>query len=84
MCIRDRYYTNPNSGIDIELELEKAALNNNFDIIIKTDTGITVYTSNKDFSSTIGKISEIENSATSWFGERNILFSNDKISIRCV
>lgn len=78
----NQYYTNPDSGIDIELELEKAALNNNFDIIIKTDTGITVYTSNKDFSSTIGKISEIENSATSWFGERNILFSNDKISIR--
>lgn len=78
------YYNNPNSGIDLELELEKAALNNNFDIIIKTDTGINVYTSNKDFSSTISTINEIETSATGWFSEKNVLFRNDKILIRRV
>ena len=78
----NEYYTNSDSKIDIELELEKAALNNDFDIIIKTNTGMTVYTSNKDFSSTIGTINEIENSAMSWWGHKNILFSNDKIIIR--
>ena len=78
------YYNSPDSGIDLELELEKSALNNNFDIIIKTDKGINVYTSNKDFSSTISTINEIETSASSWFSPKNILFKNDKIMIRRV
>ena len=78
----NKYYSTPNSQIDIELELEKAAINNNFDIIIKTDTGISIFTSNKDFSTTIGKINEIESSIFSWFGQKNVLYSNDKITIR--
>lgn len=78
----NQYYSTPNSQINIELELEKAAINNNFDIIIKTDTGISIFTSNKDFSTTIGKINEIQSSAFSWFGQRNVLYSNDKITIR--
>lgn len=76
------YYTNPKSGVDMELELEKVAVNNNFDIIIKTDTGINVYTSNKDFSSTIGKISEIETSVSSWFSPKTVLYKDEKIMIR--
>lgn len=78
----NKYYSTPNSQIDIELELEKAAINNNFDIIIKTDAGISIFTSNKDFSTTIGKINEIQSSVFSWFGQRNVLYSNDKITIR--
>ena len=58
------YYTNPSSNIDLELELEKIATNNNFDIIIKTDNGLNIYTSNKDFSSTVGTLTELESSAT--------------------
>ncbi len=76
------YYTNPNSNINIELELEKAAVNNNFDIIIKSDSGINIYTSNKDFSSTIGKITEIETSASSWFSPKTVLYKDDNIIIR--
>lgn len=58
------YYNQPDSGINLELELEKSAVNNNFDIIIKTDAGLNVYTSNKDFSNTISTINEIESSVT--------------------
>ncbi len=76
------YYTNPNSNIDIELELEKVAVNNDFDIIIKSDSGINVYTSNKDFSSTIGKINEIETSVSSWFSPKTVLYKDDNIIIR--
>lgn len=78
----NNYYTNPNSNIDLELELEKIAVNNDFDIIIKTDSGINIYTSNKDFSSTIGKINEIETTFSNWFSPKTILYKDNNIIIR--
>ena len=80
----NNYYNMQSSNIDLELELEKVAVNNNFDIIIKTNTGINVYTSNKDFSSTISTINEIETTATSWLSEKNTLYKSDKIVVRRV
>ena len=76
------YYSNIKTNIDLELELEKTATNNNFDIIIKTDKGINVYTSSKDFSSTIGTINEIESTASSAFNPKTILYKNEKILVR--
>ncbi len=52
------YYENLQS-IDIESELEKIAINNNFDILIKDNQNINVYTSNKDFFSTLGQMNEM-------------------------
>lgn len=78
----NKYYANEDSNIDLELELEKAATNNNFDIIIKTDKGINVYTSSKDFSSTIGTITEIESTVSSWFSPKTILYKNERIIVR--
>lgn len=78
----NEYYTNPESNIDLELELEKTATNNNFDIIIKTDTGINVYTSSKDYSLAIGKITEIESSASSWVSPKAVLYNDDKVIVR--
>ena len=78
----NEYYINPQSGKDLELELEKIATNNNFDIIIKTDKGLNVYTSNKDFSSTIGTINEIESTASSGVNPKNLLYKNDKLIVR--
>ena len=78
----NEYYTNPESNIDLELELEKISTDNNFDIIIKTDKGLNAYTSSKDFSSTIGTITEIESTASSWFSPKSILYKNDKILVR--
>ena len=76
----NNYYNNEeNSNINIELELEKAAINNNFDILIKTNKNISVYSSNKDFISTINNINTI-NSITS--SDSNIVYKNDKLSIR--
>ena len=76
------YYTNPNSNIDMELELERVALDNNFDIIIKADDGFLVYSSSKDYSSTIDKITQIEESVTSWFSKKSVLHSDEKLVIR--
>lgn len=54
VCDRiNSYYSQENYNIDIELEIEKAAINNNFDIVIKSDTGINIYSTNKDFVSSM-------------------------------
>ena len=56
----DNYYNNL-SNIDIQNELEKIAIKNNFDILIKDDQNVNVYTSNKDFFSTLGQMNEMSN-----------------------
>ena len=56
----NEYYNNSNK-IDINSELEKIAVRNNFDILIKNDENINVFTSNKDFLSTFGEMNAIRN-----------------------
>ena len=51
--IVNNYYNN-SQDIDLETQLEKIAINNNFDILIKNSQNINVYTSNKDFFSSLG------------------------------
>ena len=55
----NNYYQNANYDNDIATELEKIAIRNNFDILIKDNNGINVYTTNKNFSSVIGTINDI-------------------------
>lgn len=50
----NHFYSNKPENIDIELELEKISINNNFDILIKTEKNINVYYSNRDFLSSLG------------------------------
>jgi len=52
-------YYNDYKNIDLELQLEKIAINNNFDIIIKNNENVNIYTSNKDFFSTLGQMNEM-------------------------
>ena len=56
----NNYYNSP-TDIDINSELEKLAVNNNFDILIKDDENINVFTSNKDFLSTFGQMNAMTN-----------------------
>lgn len=46
------YYTE-NSNMNIGEELDKIAINNNFDILIRSSENISIYTSNKDYYSTM-------------------------------
>ena len=62
------YYNGEVEG-DITAELEKMAIQNNFDILIKNDQNVNVYTSNKDFFSTFSQMSEMTNEFDSNFGE---------------
>ena len=80
----NNYYNHPDSNININLELEKIALNNSFDIMIKTDEGIILYTSNKDFLANINQVNldNMEKTISiGFFNRNNILYSNDKVAI---
>ena len=49
----NEYYNNSYNQITIDRELEKIAVKNNFDILIKSRDNQSIYTSNKDFYSSI-------------------------------
>lgn len=72
------YYIDPAQYVNIETELEKMSVKNNFDILIKDNNGINVYTTNKGFTSVIGTINDIIKE----FNNGKEIETNDKFSIR--
>lgn len=62
-------YYNGYQNIDLETQLERIAINNNFDILIKNNENVNVYTSNKDFFSTLGQMNEMTNRFNANSGE---------------
>ena len=54
----NNYYSNSQDG-DLEMILEKIAIQNNFDILIRNNENVNIYTSNKDFYSTFGQMNEM-------------------------
>lgn len=72
------YYLGTNQNTNIETELEKISVRNNFDILIKDNNGINVYTTNKSFSSVIGTINDIIDQ----FNNGKELEKNDNFYIR--
>lgn len=76
----NNYYKNPSNDNSIETELEELSIKNNFDILVKDYNGINVYTTNKNFSSVIGSISDILDKFNMNSGKE--IESNDKFSIK--
>ena len=74
------YYQSTNQNSDIGTELEKIAIRNNFDILIKDNNGINVYTTNKNFSSVIGTINDIMDKFN--MSSEKEIESNDKFTIK--
>ena len=72
------YYLENTQSTNIETELEKISVRNNFDILIKDNNGINVYTTNKNFSSVIGTINDIIDN----FNEGKELEKNEKFNIK--
>ena len=64
----NKYY-NGEIKADLESELEKIAIQNNFDILIRNKENINVYTSNKDFYSTLGQMNEMTSRFKTQAGE---------------
>lgn len=72
------YYNGESSSSNIELEIEKLSFSNDFDILIKTETGI--YASSKNFISSL-----VEDEFTPRRGlDESILYNNDNIVIKRV
>lgn len=74
------YYINQNKDIDIENELEKVAIKNGFDILIRNEDNVNIYTSSKDFFTTIGQINEMASRLNINSGE--ILEKNETFIIK--
>ena len=73
------YYNGDKTG-DLQSELEKIAIKNNFDIIITNDQNVNIYTSNKDFFSTLGQMSDMTNKFNIGYGE--ILYQTQNYTIK--
>ncbi len=73
------YYNMNIENIDIELELERIAITNNFDIVLETDDDINIYSSNKNFLDTLGKINNLEPN-----NSREIIYSKGNLQIRTI
>ena len=73
----NRFYNENNGDIEIELELEKIAYNNSFDIMIKGDNNTSIYTSKRDFLGSLGYITgtDMENV------KESILYSKDGVTV---
>ncbi len=52
----NNYYSSPSLSVNLENELRKIAFINNFDILIKTDTNLILFTTDKDFLSSVNRI----------------------------
>lgn len=77
------YYSTPSQNIDLELELGKIAINNNFDILICSDDNVSIYTTDSDFMNTLHEMNAITYYANIE-EQKNVLYSNDKMNIRKV
>ena len=64
----NEYYTK-NQTENLETELEQIAIQNNFDILIRNDQNVNIYTSNKDFYSTFGQMNEMTSRFDTGAGE---------------
>lgn len=73
----NNYYNNNNTN-SIEEELKRIAFNNNFDIFIETDQNIIIFSTDRDFLSTINMVTDNNN----FENDRNLIYSDDKIEIR--
>ena len=73
-------YYNSNEQGNISSQLEKIAIKNNFDILIKNNQNVNVYTSNKDFFSTLDQMNEMTNGLYANSGE--IIEEKDNYQIK--
>ena len=78
----------PNVNINIEDELNKISIKNDFDILIVNNKNILIYSSDKSLSSTVTKINEmiLNNQNQSFINNRrftnHIVYQDEKIEIR--
>jgi len=70
------YYNGKLKGVNIELDLEKMSVSNDFDILVKTDNSI--YTTSKDFISSLTDVSYNKIRGI----DENILYNKNNVEIK--
>lgn len=74
------YNTSLNNEENMELQLEKVSIKNNFDILIKTDNNISIYSSNRDFISSLkDRDQPLENKLGK---STDVIYTSDKMIIK--
>ena len=73
-------YYNKGQIYDLESKLEQIAIQNDFDILIRDNQDVNVYTSNKDFYSTFGQMNEMTSKSN--IKNSEIIENNKKFIIR--
>lgn len=74
------FYNEQNKNVNIEEELSKIAIKYNFDLLLKTDTGLSVYTTDKDLFSTIDEINSMSKNIIT--DKKDILYIDRNINIK--
>ena len=75
----NNYYADPNLNINLENELSKSAFINNFDILIKTDTNLILFSTDRDFLSSLNRIQNNEQLTNET--EKNIIYQENDMKI---
>lgn len=73
----NNYYLEPNLKTNLENELKKIAFKNNFDILIKTDTNLILFSTNRDFLSNINLLKPIQGEE-----ENEIIYKDQNMTIK--
>ena len=69
----NKYMSSTMSNSIIELEIEKIAINNNFNILITDNNNVSIYNSNRDFKQYMLNLEKID--------KRNVLYNEDDVLI---
>lgn len=72
-------YYKYNANNNIEKELRRIAFNNNFDIFIKTEEGVFIFSTDKDFYSTLNRLNDITDIDKA---NDNIIYQDNEVTIR--
>ncbi len=75
----NNYYASPNLTTNLENELRRSAFINNFDILIKTDTDLILFTTDRDFLSSLNRIKD--SNELKQQKEKDILYQDNDMEI---
>ena len=79
----NQYYTTPSLEYNLESELKKIAYRNNFDILIKTDTNLILFSTDKDFLDNLNRITDITKMQEN-LAKTNLIYKDENMEIRKV
>lgn len=74
----NNYYNSPNLTTNLENELRRSAFINNFDILIKTDSDLILFTTDRDFLSSLNRIKDSDQLEQD---EDDILYKDENMKI---